>query len=189
VRSEDSSVRSAIPSSRRSKNCRICGEAKPPEDFYDGQGNTCKQCVKARAKRARLADPIKYRATRAAQDKANPDRAKVRRRSRLKRRYKLSTSQLHQMWVDQNYQCPICGTLIEFPDLPPNPLGDETTQGVVDHDHRDGHVRGLLCSACNAGLGMFVDSTKFLKKARLYLKNDRVKTLPNFSSHDIFLGE
>lgn len=40
---------------------------------------------------------------------------------------------------------------------------------VVDHDHESGEVRGLLCSNCNTGLGMFKDSVQSLQNAILYL--------------------
>jgi hypothetical protein len=39
----------------------------------------------------------------------------------------------------------------------------------IDHDHKTGKVRGLLCSDCNLGLGQFKDSKEIIKKAYKYL--------------------
>lgn len=50
--------------------------------------------------------------------------------------------------------CAICGS---------------TENLVIDHSHKDGKIRGRLCSQCNTGLGMFKDSAVFLSRATKYL--------------------
>lgn len=40
---------------------------------------------------------------------------------------------------------------------------------AVDHDHGTGQVRGVLCHACNIGLGKFEDSPDLIKLAYEYL--------------------
>jgi hypothetical protein len=41
---------------------------------------------------------------------------------------------------------------------------------VVDHNHKTGKIRGMLCNHCNRGLGHFRDDPELLTFAAEYLK-------------------
>lgn len=60
----------------------------------------------------------------------------------------------------QNGKCAICKI-----------SADEcTTLLAVDHDHKTGRVRGLLCKPCNFALGIFKDKIDVLNEAIKYLQ-------------------
>ena len=64
------------------------------------------------------------------------------------------------MLQEQNNSCAICGI-----------NQSETVRKLsVDHNHETNQVRGLLCNACNLGLGQFKDSVVFLSYAIEYLE-------------------
>lgn len=48
--------------------------------------------------------------------------------------------------------------------------GEKGNTSCIDHDHKTNKVRGLLCSKCNLGIGMFEDNSENLKNAIEYLK-------------------
>ena len=54
-------------------------------------------------------------------------------------------------------KCAICGAL------------KGKRNHALDHDHKTGKFRGILCTACNLGLGMFRDDTRLLLLAIDYL--------------------
>ena len=46
---------------------------------------------------------------------------------------------------------------------------------AVDHCHVTGNVRGLLCRACNLGIGHFEDNLETLEEAIKYLEDRDVQ--------------
>ena len=53
--------------------------------------------------------------------------------------------------------------------MPAHRKGQSLDVVAVDHCHKSGQIRGLLCNACNKGLGLFKDSPIILEKAIKYL--------------------
>jgi len=156
------------------RTCIRCGLVKSASMFYEGQGNTCKMCVKARNKTWRQTNPVRYKATRKSWEKDNINLAITRRKNRLRRRYSLTPEKVVALLEKQDYKCAICGVELQSP-FDPDPT-EGTTKAVIDHSHMDGHVRGALCSACNTGLGQFEDDPKMVKAAYYYLRNDIKQT-------------
>jgi hypothetical protein len=82
-------------------------------------------------------------------------------RSRSLRKYGLTLLEYDEMVKAQDGRCPICGT---------TDSGIAGPVWAVDHDHATKRVRALLCSDCNAGLGLFGDDPKRLRAAAEYLE-------------------
>lgn len=73
-------------------------------------------------------------------------------------KWKLTLEQMNMMWINQLFGCAICETPFETP-----------FDGYVDHDHKTGAVRGLLCNNCNTGIGMLKDDPRLLARGIAYL--------------------
>src|SRR5579872_2442582 len=74
-----------------------------------------------------------------------------------------------RIFLEQNGKCACCGKTESRKDIKTN--GDYRYEKLaVDHDHLTGQVRGLLCFACNRGIGMLGDNIESLEKAINYLK-------------------
>lgn len=99
-------------------------------------------------------------------NKKHPERVKAIREKgqerklskRLEDRYGLTLDQYAAIEEYQDWQCKICQR-----------EGEWHGKLVVDHDHATGKMRGLLCGACNAGLGCFSDDISLVLKAAQYL--------------------
>ena len=76
-----------------------------------------------------------------------------------KERYNITLEEYDSLVEKQKGKCKICGT------TDPKSAG----RFVIDHNHKTGEVRGLLCQPCNAMLGQAQDSVIILQKAIMYL--------------------
>ena len=85
------------------------------------------------------------------------------RRAGLKK-YGIDTTEYQRLLEQQNGVCAICRN-------PPDGIGKTGKVLHVDHDHKTGAVRGLLCRTCNPALGAFADDIARLKQAIVYLES------------------
>jgi len=86
----------------------------------------------------------------------------------LQRHYKISLKDLIQLYEAADGKCGICDRktyLVSHPQL----KGKYNDVVCVDHDHKTGKFRGLLCGSCNSTLGFAKDDTKILEKGIDYL--------------------
>jgi hypothetical protein len=127
--------------------CNRCDSYKPYAEFArdpDGpNGYTwyCKQCVSEYGK--------KYSDARVLRMK--------------QRTYGIEPKEYLRLLENQGGVCAICGK-------PETKIYKGKLAFLsVDHNHQTGAVRGLLCSACNVGLGAFRDDLELLNKAFAYL--------------------
>lgn len=90
------------------------------------------------------------------------NRDSIRRQKALKK-YGITKEQYDNLLRRQNYKCAVCAT-----DSP-----DGAGDWHIDHCHNTGAVRGLLCSKCNVGLGMFNDDPEALRLAASYIEKHK----------------
>lgn len=83
----------------------------------------------------------------------------------LRRKYNgLTEDEFETQLIVQGYVCAICKK--------PNPAknGNEPERLSVDHNHRTGENRALLCQRCNRVLGMLEDSQELTQRILEYLR-------------------
>src|SRR6266850_1750444 len=83
------------------------------------------------------------------------NKKKVRIRARLKK-HRMTQQEHDHLLRKQKNRCAICRE--KFRKTP-----------HIDHSHKTGRNRGLLCDDCNLGLGRFKDNVKSLKRAIKYV--------------------
>ncbi len=91
-------------------------------------------------------------------EKHKERRARANRNNRLLRTYGITADQVDHIRDEQDNRCAICRETLE---------GHSNCR--IDHNHKTGKVRGLLCNACNLMLGMVKENPMILRYAINYL--------------------
>ena len=138
------------------RTCKICNEAKPLTEFYQtvrnvepyGYHGKCKSCY-------------------VKKQQENYDLIK-KRDENLKRVYGIGIEEYNTLLEKQNNRCAICEST--------DPKGRKSGRGggvdvfYVDHDHKTGNVRGLLCNICNRTMGYIGENSNVLEEMINYLQ-------------------
>ena len=72
----------------------------------------------------------------------------------------ISETQYNEIAQNQDWKCKICNS---------EHYSGQFTRLVIDHCHKNGGVRGLICQSCNMALGNAKDNPEILRKMVDYL--------------------
>jgi hypothetical protein len=163
------------------KKCSVCGCEKSFNYYTTQKGGKfglraeCNDCLNTKRRVKYATDPkyaeVKRKAAR-EWSKRNPDKKHERRnrfyhnhperekeysrRKLLKNKYGLTVEEYDKMLIAQGGKC-ICGR-------------NHKNRLHVDHNHKNGEIRGLLCYRCNYALGLLGDDPQNLEKLANYLR-------------------
>lgn len=132
--------------------CISCTRRKHITEFHwtgkkTGRRRQCKNCLVEKAKAHR-----------------NLNREQYRRYSlkwHLNSTYDMTLEEYDRLLTNQNESCKICGNRFD--------LTDQNRRPHIDHSHKTGKIRGILCFKCNTALGKFNDDSDLLRTAAWYL--------------------
>lgn len=164
--------------------CAKCETSKPSGEFTNGEQRRlgyrrCRACVaeynrehnKRRPPRV-LTEEQKERQREAGRRK---DPARVADYW-FRYRYGLTLVQVEAMAEEQGGLCAVCCQ----PETKTDPRTGKVRRLSVDHNHRTGQPRQLLCLRCNQALGLVDDDQQLLERMVAYLDRHRADAPQTF---------
>lgn len=142
------------------RTCTKCKATKPLSEFYDrkrgGKRSTCIPCFKGQTTFRTLTWKKRY----PAESSASAYKACIMMK------YGITQEEYDRRNEEQGGLCALCR----------NPES-RTYKGApvrlsVDHCHKTGIVRGLLCSKCNTAIGLLNEKLELFEQAVAYLKRN-----------------
>lgn len=170
------------------KICIYCGIMKPAADYHSHRYTTrtgresvrlnsaCRPCHSSRM----AAHKLKHRRTERYKEARKAYRSRIQDRTTaqlradreanpekwanyyLKRQYGITYGEYMAMSAAQGGRCKVCGEL-------PTVVGKKRALHV-DHCHKSGKIRGLLCHQCNVSIGLLKDDPAIIRSLLLYVE-------------------
>ncbi len=156
-----------------SKRCSQCKRLKAQSDFSFHSQETgrrysaCKTCTKAkRTKQYSQNREALQEAQRTIRAKNPLKWKRYQRNLDLLRFYGITEEKFQEMSATQGHCCALCRRHKDQ-------IGGKGL--VVDHNHKTGAIRALLCTRCNSGIGTFNEDPELLLKVSEYVRLGGVK--------------
>lgn len=137
------------------RTCNKCGETKPKEDFYIRRRrgrverrHQCKACERQRLSQYN--------------ENSAPGTPEYERERWLIKQFGIDIAGYESILAAQGGRCAICSAT----------ACSDGRRLHVDHCHRTRAIRGLLCAACNRGVGLLDDDPERLILAAAYLERE-----------------
>jgi hypothetical protein len=133
------------------KVCTRCKEFKPLTEYALRRKkepwlkSACKACHRERARGYWAKKPL------------DPE---VQREKNLRNNFGIGVKDYESMLVGQSHSCAICR----------RHESEFSKRLAVDHCHKTGKIRGLLCMFCNTALGKYDDNIALMKAAIEYME-------------------
>lgn len=140
------------------KPCCKCKRNLPPEAFHKNSHSSCGytgRCGDCRRETWRLWNERNPESRAAAWKRWVTNNPRTRKNSSLKWAHGITIDEYDAMFLAQGGVCAIC---------------KQARKLCVDHDHKSGRIRGLLCDPCNITLGKMEDDASRLEKAACYIR-------------------
>lgn len=155
------------------KRCSKCNQEKSISLF--GRNAASSDGLLGRCRDCELTHRAEYQKTN--RKRLNERQLVYNRKNKIKvnaqqnaRRLGLNAEQVEQMRILQNNKCAICSIVFVEPLKTIGSRGPQKHRFQIDHDHKTGQVRALLCGPCNSGIGYLKDSSLRCFLAASYLQ-------------------
>lgn len=143
--------------------CNKCNTIKTVLDFLRPWEHSCYECRKKHRKPFTKEQKAKRSQIESNRYHNNKKQIKLQR---ICSSYNISKEDYFLLLKKQNNLCAICNK----PETAKDRNGNQKVL-AIDHNHKTGQVRGLLCQNCNTALGLLNEDKDILTNAIFYISN------------------